>query len=90
MVSGCVPARRTHGADSCELRRGGEAERVLAGLGVGDGVCHRTACAGPRDVGQRVFQVRALGGSFEAPVFVEQSNVDVEDSITHDSEAKVA
>ena len=73
-----------------EIVAGTEAERLLAGVGVGDAVRDIAGGAGTRHVGEPFLQRLRFSRTFEAAVLVEELHVEVEDAVADEMEAEVA
>ncbi len=72
-----------------ELRGGREAERLLARLRVRNGVRDPAAGARACDDRQAVLERKALGGTLEAAVLVEEPGINVQDQVADDVEPEV-
>ena len=69
---------------------GVEAERLLAGVGVGDAVGNGACGARTRDQRHALLERRARGGLLEPAVLVEEPGVEMQNPVAHDVEAEVS
>ena len=76
-------------AGAGQLRRRHEAERLLAGVRVGDAVRDGAGRARARDEGRSLLERLPLGRPLEPSVLVEEARVEVEDPVADDMEAEV-
>ena len=77
-------------AGARDVRGRPQPENLLAGVCVGNGVGDRAGGARPRGVRDPFGEGVALGGAFEAAVLVEEPDVEMQDQVADDVEAKVA
>ena len=89
MVPGALELEQDR-AGARQFGRWAEAERLLAGVGVGDAVGNGTGGARARGERQALLERCALGGLLEPAVLVEEAGVEVQDPIAHDVEAEVS